>query len=253
MRKKVTKLLHKLHRYFGLTAALFVVVLTVTGILLNHTESLRLKDRHLTQSWLLKLYGVDSPLPGAAYRAEGHWISQMGDGLFVDRRLTRSIPDGALKGAAGFQGMVLAALANRLLLLTVKGELVDELTVSGVGALWRGGDGRLVVKAADGWYAINEDFTEVSPALSPPRDSRPVEAKTLPGALAQAIAVGWRGQGLPVERVLLDLHSGRIFGAFGVWLMDGAALLLLSLTLTGLATWFGRRQRQKRKHRRTMR
>ncbi len=55
MRKKVTKLLHKLHRYFGLTAALFVVVLAVTGILLNHTESPRLKDRYLTQSWLWKL------------------------------------------------------------------------------------------------------------------------------------------------------------------------------------------------------
>ena len=46
--------------------------------------------------------------------------------------------------------------------------------------------------------------------------------------------------GLPLERVLLDLHSGRIFGEAGVWLVDAAALLFLLLAGSGLWLW-GRR------------
>ena len=42
---------------------------------------------------------------------------------------------------------------------------------------------------------------------------------------------------LTLERVLLDLHSGRIMGAVGPWIMDAAAILLLVLALTGIWMW----------------
>jgi hypothetical protein len=44
----------------------------------------------------------------------------------------------------------------------------------------------------------------------------------------------YRGKGLPLERVLLDIHSGRILGAWGV---DAVSVLFLGLVLTGL--WCG--------------
>ena len=52
----------------------------------------------------------------------------------------------------------------------------------------------------------------------------------------------FRGEGLPLGRVIADLHSGRILGSFGSLFMDGAALALLLLTATGCYNgWRARR------------
>ena len=48
--------------------------------------------------------------------------------------------------------------------------------------------------------------------------------------------------------MLLDLHSGRIFGEYGVYLMDAAAVALLWLSGSGLWVWWQRRRKQKMKH-----
>ena len=41
-------------------------------------------------------------------------------------------------------------------------------------------------------------------------------------------------QGLSLERLLLDVHSGRIFGRYGPWVVDAAAIALLMLGLSGV-------------------
>ncbi len=50
-----------------------------------------------------------------------------------------------------------------------------------------------------------------------------------------------------MERVLLDLHSGRIFGPVGVLVYDLLALALGFLSISGLLLWFRGRRNGKRK------
>ncbi len=47
----------------------------------------------------------------------------------------------------------------------------------------------------------------------------------------------YRGNGLPLERIILDLHSGRMFGTFGEYVMDIVALLFIFLALSGGWMW----------------
>jgi uncharacterized iron-regulated membrane protein len=63
---------------------------------------------------------------------------------------------------------------------------------------------------------------------------------------AQLLAA-FRGNSLKLERVILDLHSGRIFGRYGVYLMDAAATALLWLSLSGLWVWSSRRHKMRKK------
>ena len=60
----------------------------------------------------------------------------------------------------------------------------------------------------------------------------------------------YRGTGLTLERVLLDIHAGRIPGATGVFLVDAAALLFLVLAISGLWLW-ARHLVNARRHRRS--
>ena len=63
----------------------------------------------------------------------------------------------------------------------------------------------------------------------------------------EQLLVAYRGNGLKLERVILDLHSGRIFGDYGVYLMDAAAIALLWLSFSGLWVWNSRRRKMLRK------
>ena len=63
----------------------------------------------------------------------------------------------------------------------------------------------------------------------------------------EQLLVAYRGNGLKLERVILDLHSGRIFGQYGIYLMDAAAIALLWLSLSGLWVWNSRRRKMRKK------
>ena len=47
----------------------------------------------------------------------------------------------------------------------------------------------------------------------------------------------FRSQFLTLERIIVDGHSGRLFGLFGVLLMDLVAVLLILLSVSGVYIW----------------
>lgn len=55
-------------------------------------------------------------------------------------------------------------------------------------------------------------------------------------------------EGLTADRVLLDIHTGRFFGAIGTLIVDIATICLLFLTGTGFYIWL-RSKSEKRKKR----
>jgi len=66
-------------------------------------------------------------------------------------------------------------------------------------------------------------------------------AQLLPDAQRNVLNQEVRGGGLPLYRILLDVHSGRIFSDVGRFVMDGAAVLLIILSITGLWIWWPKR------------
>jgi hypothetical protein len=60
--------------------------------------------------------------------------------------------------------------------------------------------------------------------------------------LKKMLQYHYRSKVLPVERVLLDLHSGRFFGSLGPWFIDASAILLILLSLSGTWMWFKRQR-----------
>jgi hypothetical protein len=252
-RGRLLRSLYIWHRYIGLATALFVVILSVTGIALNHTDALHLDARHIQSDTLLDWYGIHAPETIVSYRAGPHAISQLGNQIYRDLQLVPTA-EGILAGALEYAGLIVAGLDSGLLLFTSTGELIEQLGAAagvpaGIQAIGTDSNGKLVIKTALGDYRTDENFIEWTTAT----ESDVTWAPAIPPEqeLARALRNTWRGTGLSVERVLLDLHSGRILGNAGVWLVDAAALLFLLLAGSGVWLW-GRRRASARTHVRGM-
>jgi len=242
-RARLLRSLYIWHRYFGLATALFVVILSVTGFALNHTAALQLDTRHVQSETLLDWYGIHAPDTLVSYRAGSHAISQLGNHIYRDLQLV-PMAEGTLAGALEYAGLIVAGLDNGLLLFTRDGELIEQLgpaagVPAGILAIGTDTAGQLVIRTATDDYRTDENFIEWTAA----KDSNPSWAAAAPPEpeLARALRGAWRGTGLSLERVLLDLHSGRILGEAGVWLVDAAALLFLLLAGSGIWLWTRRR------------
>jgi hypothetical protein len=252
-KKSPAKLLRSLyiwHRYIGLAAAVFVILLTSTGLILNHTEDLLLDSRHIGSGLMLDWYGIDAPDDITGYRVGATSITAIGSHVYWN---TKRIPRASapLLGAISFAGLVVIAIEGQLLLLTTDGELVERLGATagvpaGMQALGLTPAGELAIHAAHGFFRTDDSLLDwqetdnLEAAWSEPTDPSP--------ALRSALQQAWRGTGLTLERVLLDLHSGRILGSWGIYLVDAAAVLFLLLSISGVWLW-GKRRATARKHR----
>lgn len=228
------------HRWFGLGAALFAVVLSITGLMLNHTQVLRLDERRVNFPWMSQLYGINPPPLVTAYQVQNHWISQWGDRLFLNAGPVNAT--GSLRGATNSAGMIIAAGNDQILLLSPRGELVERLPLPGLRAVGKS-DAALVVRTEEGLLLADEQLIGWSP-LPEQTEVTWSDSAPLPDALRRDIQHALRGEGLPLERIVLDLHSGRILGSAGVWLMDAAAAALVFSAVSGV--WLRMRRRLRR-------
>ena len=233
------------HRSMGVMAAFFLLLLTVTGVLLLQTDQLRLASRYVDNPSLLNWYGLQPASPPASYPVGARWVAQLGRQLFLNE-VAISHTDEVLVGAALVNEEILIATARTLLLVTTGGEVAEKI-IPRLDAdaffkqLGTRADGALVLETARERYVFEATSGEIRPDNAA-GTVRWHTAAPPPPALRGALEERYRGQGLSLERVLLDLHTGRIFGKVGVALINITSLLLIVLIISGTLLWWRRRQ-----------
>lgn len=231
----------KWHRTLGLAAALLVVFLSVTGVMLNHGPALDLDRRTTDSRWLLDWYGLGLKGEIVSYRAGDQWVTWSDNHLFLDGR---AVAEHAARptGVARSKGVIAAATRAEVFLLTPEGDLIERLTGAAVpGSIARMGvtaAGQVIVETDAGRFGAKTDFLGWTRTDGTARWSVPAPT---PAPIRQKVLVDYRGHGLSWSRVLLDLHSGRLFGAWGPLVMDVTAIILVILAVTGLVNWRRRR------------
>jgi hypothetical protein len=238
-RAKLLRSLFIWHRYIGLASAFFVILLTLTGLLLNHTDDLALDSRHVQSASVLDWYGIKAPDAMTTYTAGSNTITEVGTQVYWN---TTPIPQATapLRGAVEAHELVIIGFEEQLLLFTPDGNLIERLDNSigvptGIQSLGRNADGDLVVKTVHGIYQTDSSIMKWHKTADAAIDWT-VPAAPSP-ALRAALEQAYRGTGLTLERLLLDVHSGRILGSPGGYIVDAAALMFLLLACSGVWLW----------------
>jgi hypothetical protein len=195
-------LLRRSHRWVGTSLLLFVILLAVSGITLNHGDTLGLDRRYVNWTWILDAYGIQMPAPGASYADAEHRVTLVGERLYFNGRdIEQRTP--ALTGFVSLGPLVVAAGGSAVRILTADGDPVDS--------------------AVD--------------------DIHWSEASAPNAAELSALERAYRGRGLTVERLLLDLHSGRILSLPGTLFMDFVGICMVVLGISGLVISRSRNRR----------
>lgn len=244
---KTYRAFRKIHKWAGLAAAAWLLVLGVTGIMLDHHDWRWINQGSVPTSWTSKRIGYLIPSTVMRHMAvagdrivggseRGTWYSDDGDrwaeldfeGITGQPQVT-GIAD---LGGTGFSGTYLAS-----------DDGVWELAQDGTSATRAGLAGQHLT-------AISEGHQRGELVLVADK-SRVVRFDLASGAvqdLAVQPKVAGLAQTVPFHRFVMDLHFGRALlpGNWSIWLNDLGGIALIVLSLTGVLYWFvTRRGRRK--------
>jgi len=227
--------IHAVRRWHGLVGAVivfFLVYLLVSGLPLNHVEILKLDKQEVSYPWLMRWYGIHVADPTQGYLLGKSYFSWEDDKWVLDDKLL-SGSAGQPIGAVEVGGINYIATATSLSLYKSDGQLLNKvekqsLPAHPILALGKMGNNVMlqtpsaVFASADGqnWEKSSATGMMLASLQNLPDDVKRRSADIL-------------APGISLQRVLLDVHSGRIFGRYAVWVMDIASIVLLALGLSG--------------------
>ncbi len=249
-RKPKSSLARRLHRSVGAGAAIFVLFMVISGIAINHSNDLGLDQKPVSQTLLLNWYGLHGPQEIHSFTAGNHWLSFAGSQLYLNGSPVTTISDGV--GAIASGDWLIAAGSKELLLLNTEGKLVERIAWRQAGAadinmIGLMPNGRIVVKSMQQSWSSDFDLLNWR-QLDASAEQPDWSSSTLaPETIQQAIGQHYRGDNLSLERLLLDAHSGRIFGTIGILVYDLLALAVGFLALSGMLLWLRGKRNGKRK------
>ncbi|WP_290537789.1 PepSY domain-containing protein [Alcanivorax sp.] len=235
--RKPTRQWRRWHRWLGLLVAVPVLILSVTGVLLNHIDAFGWSNSPLPPM-LARWYGAPVPVNLQGRQINGQWYAQTNERLFIGER-DAFYCQSPFRGATSPRDLIIVGCGDELLLLNEAGQAIERVgSAFGVPAFSELGtiDGKLALKTPDGLVRFDVDHL-ISERVDPQSQWQPSTLVPLPSALADQI----RSQSVPPslnwQRLLLDLHAGRVLGFAGQLLMDLAALMLSILAVTGTVIW----------------
>lgn len=229
--------LRRWHGRIGVAAAVFFVFLATTGIILNHTAKLQLTAYRIHAPWLARWYGLKTEHPTQGFtEKEKLLVAANGAWLLNDKLIAENVPQPV--GMVESVGILYVATAEKLYLYSADGLLIEKFSGSSLPALpvIRIGAAQsvLMLQTASGVYSSTDGLNWKTAS---PGGVRWSQAVAIP-ASAQARIEEQLSPGISAETLLLDIHSGRIFGAWGTLFVDIAALVLIVLAISGGVVFF---------------
>lgn len=234
------------HRILGMLSALPLIWVLITGLLLNHEEDFGLTETEITAPVVLAAYGMTPTGEPVTQTVQGKRVT-LWDGLVFYENSVVDLSGTFIGAVADAQGVAIVSDSS-IVRLDANGELIeklDELSLPSLPLLAVAAhEGAVWVQNAEGWHSPDSDWLEFSlyPAVTPTAISlSPLQDQEL----KKSIAAAWAGGGIPLSRVVLDLHSGNFFGEFAKYFYDLVVVCTLWLIGTGMVLQYRSSRRNK--------
>lgn len=234
------KTLRLIHRWLGLFAALWLLLLAVSGLLLQQADWLGLSDRYVSSPTVLKWF--DYGRQQQAFDDQQQSLYQIDDVVvFNDFRLPLAEP---IVAAGRFQGQWIVVTKNSLYWLNNQGQIsrqlddfdglptpVEDLKISNY----------IVLKSHDRWFELQDDHT-FRPTVDSSESESLYKSRPLKGTEKNKIISKALANRLSYDTLLAAVHGGT---KGSNWLNTISALALVFLSISGLIMFFKPKRRRR--------
>ncbi len=228
-KRKLRFFLHRWHRRLGVSAAIIIVLVSITGLMLNHTGQLELAKHYPQSSIWLWPYPAEA---NVGLTLQDQVIYQTSDAVYLNDQALLSCEPPLINAA--MVNHQLWVLCKQQILLLENGQLIESIDSRLLGNHIENlahHNEQLLIQQAGIWFGFDDISMMLTQALPAP------ESITQPSVLDHAQQTN---RTISLQKVVLDLHSGRFFGELGVYIVDAAAVILLLLSLSGFWIWYSR-------------
>ncbi|PTQ88307.1 PepSY-associated TM helix domain-containing protein [Agitococcus lubricus] len=217
------------HRRIGIVLGFFLLWMLATGALINHSDDLGLAKKNLQSSLWHEWYGLTPPKTlkigqqSVSFREKSVWLGQDNIGACAE-----------FIGWLTHKDYGVLACTDHVWLMLTNGDIVDQLDRSrglniDISAIGQYQEHLFIRDTQQQTWQLNVDDLSLSPSINSHQ------------------LIAWQAQfilnsSLSQEQLLLDLHSGRLGGKWGVWLVDILSIGVCVLVLSG---WFLSRKRHR--------
>ena len=203
------KMIMKIHRFLGVTLVLFLLVLSVTGTLLQHAEEFGIRQKFISSSLASNLYNL-KPCIVASVKVENKWVSLCNSDLyFQDNKIINNISS-------------INAILRKNNQYTIQYNTSHEIVLNDKGTII--------------------DMIHLKKLSTKRLKKIKLKNNIAPESLREKIENKSLSKTITYERIAVDLHTGRIIGIVGVTLVDLVTIGLIILSFTGTYSWLRHRK-----------
>lgn len=254
--KRRKSLYRKWHRRIGFAAALFLLNLSITGILLNHSDDLELHQHYIQSQWLVELFGIKAPekMACSVNQSKTNEICQIGNKIYSNNQLLTE-NSAQMITVLSIEDLNYLITSTAIFIYTQDEQLVEVLSLTtGLPTpiskafihknLTQNDDNlALVINANDSSYSLNLD--NMTWSLIDDSRLEPISKTLLSYESINKIDSSKRNhlvnhyltRQITYLKFIQDLHSGQIFGLSGKIATDLVGFIVILLAITGFITW----------------
>jgi hypothetical protein len=249
--------LRQWHQRAGLFAFFFMGWLGISGFLLNQSADWGLDAIRVKAAPIMAMYGLYPQLPENAYYDGSNWlVTTTENSVLSGHRLAQQVPSplGMVAVGKGSEELLYIATDDSIVIFDNQGQRIEELSgymlpaghIRRLGELSMNGkdyvaiQGESVYATADGfsWQPVDDPEAAISWS-----EASEITDEVRSKSLAYARPT------VALEQLLIDLHSGRLFGKLGSWLINFVGIASVFLSITGIWMYWRTQSRRRPKPR----
>ncbi len=247
--KLAKKHLKKWHRRIGITIAIFLLNLSITGIILNHYEILSLHKKMITSSWLLDWYDVKYPQDIRCMNLNKNKLCDIDNSIYLinkNLKVTALIHElGKLINIHQTPSEIIVITSKGLVIFDADFILVDSINlfeeIFSYITTSAYQNNKLFLQSENQYLEVDlnsmdideVDFNDWPSVQLPQTNLYHLQNKYLKLSIGQA----YRQKQISQLKFIQDLHSGQLFFKSGKFLTDLVAILTIFLVISSLITW----------------
>ena len=242
MKIHVLKLkLRKLHKYLGFAFSLFILHLTVTGILLIYPKTFNIEDTYISNFFILKKYNMDTYREVYGLKDIEDEVVIIKNNIYINSKFVDKFKDDIISALYQKKKKKIIILSESTLAIYLFEDIDGELEINDIISLentkkikYLGlnlSDNIIFLKNDNEYYNFDDNYL-LKLVNVKDKDIKWSNISKTDKKLAKYYLNIHQGKGVSLTRILTELHNGKFFGSIFTLILFFSSLSLIFLTLS---------------------